>query len=151
MVPPRPRGRLAPVDPFAVIIFGIVGALIVFVLLLGRFHPRSSTDILDWRPTRSAEAEAQNEIDDVEQMLEATNERRRRRGETELTEDMLHRRVQEDRETQRRLRDDYLAEEEVRQMLDVKNERRRRRGEPEITEEQFRAEIESERGPGKAS
>jgi hypothetical protein len=97
------------VDPFAVIIFGIVGALIVFVLLLGRFHPRSSTDILDWRPTRSAEVEAQNEIDDVEQMLEATNERRRRRGESELTEDMLHQRVQEDRETQRRLRDDYLA------------------------------------------
>jgi hypothetical protein len=139
------------VDPFAVIIFGIVGALIVFVLLLGRFHPRSSTDILDWRPTRSAEVEAQNEIDDVEQMLEATNERRRRRGESELTEDMLHQRVQEDRETQRRLRDDYLAGQEVRQMLEVKNERRRRRGQPEITEEQFRAEIESERGPGKAS
>ncbi len=128
------------------IIFGIVGALIVFVLLLGRFHPRSSADILDWRPTRSAELEAQNEIDDVEQMLEAANERRRRRGDPDLTEDMLNQRVQEDREVQRRLREEYMAEEEVRQMLEVKNERRRRRGEPEITEEEFRASIDGQSG-----
>jgi hypothetical protein len=139
------------VDPFAVIIFGIVGALIVFVLLLGRFHPRSSADILDWRPTRSPELEAQNEIDDVEQMLEAANERRRRRGDPDLTEDMLHQRVQEDREVQRRLREEYMVEEEVRQMLEVKNERRRRRGEPEITEEEFRASIDGESGAASGS
>jgi hypothetical protein len=46
---------------------------------------------LDWRPTRSPELEAANEVDDLEQMREAVNRRRRRRGEPELSEDELYR------------------------------------------------------------
>jgi hypothetical protein len=81
------------VDPFALIMLAIVGGLLVVLLLLGRFYPGSGTKQLDWRPTRSVEVEAQNEIDDVDQMLEAVNERRRARGEAELTEDDLHERA----------------------------------------------------------
>ena len=44
------------------------------------FSKRSALDVLDWKPTRSPEVEAQNEIDDVAQMLEAQNEGRRRAG-----------------------------------------------------------------------
>ena len=35
---------------------------------------RSALEILDWKPTRSPEVEAENEIDDVEQMIAAQNE-----------------------------------------------------------------------------
>ncbi|HUC00731.1 MAG TPA: hypothetical protein VMS11_12995 [Solirubrobacterales bacterium] len=70
----------------------IVGAL----LLVGRFYPGSSADLVHWEPTRSPEVEAQNEIDDVRQMLEAQNEMRRRRGAPELTEADIDAAVVED-------------------------------------------------------
>jgi hypothetical protein len=81
-------------DPFALIMLGIVVSLVVAVLLLGRYHPMSGSEVLDWKPTRSPEVEAQNEIDDLEQMLEAANARRRARGAPELTEGELRARVQ---------------------------------------------------------
>jgi hypothetical protein len=81
------------VDPFALIMLAVVGGLLVAFLLLGRFYPGSGAKQLDWRPTRSVEVEVQNEIDDLDQMLEAVNERRRARGEAELTEDDLHERA----------------------------------------------------------
>jgi hypothetical protein len=92
------------VDPFALIMLGIVGGLLIVLLLLGRFYPGSGAQQLDWRPTRSVELEVQNEIDDFDQMREAVNRRRRARGEAELTEEELHERVAEDRAQLRRLR-----------------------------------------------
>jgi hypothetical protein len=68
------------VDPFTVLFGGLMVFFVVAVLLLGMFSKRSALDILDWKPTRSPEAEAQNDIDDVEQMIEAQNAIRRRRG-----------------------------------------------------------------------
>ncbi|MDA0179923.1 hypothetical protein OJ997_06420 [Solirubrobacter phytolaccae] len=53
------------------------------VILLGVFSKRSALEILDWKPTRSAEVEAENEVDDIEQMVAAQNELRRRRGKPE--------------------------------------------------------------------
>jgi hypothetical protein len=129
-------------DPFALIMLGIVVALIVFVLLLGRYHPKSGSDVLRWQPTRSAEMEVQNEIDDLDQMLEATNRRRRARGEAELTEASLRDRVAEDVRTSQERREAYLAQEDLRQMLEATNEIRRRRGQPELTEAQLRADVE---------
>ncbi len=93
-------------DPFALIMLGGVAGLVIVLLLLGRFYPGSGAEQLDWRPTRSAEVEVQNEIDDLDQMREAVNRRRRARGETELTEDDLHERVAEDLREARRLRGD---------------------------------------------
>lgn len=131
-------------DPFALIMLGIMLALIVSVLLLGFYHPRSGNDVLNWKPTRSPELEVQNEIDDLDQMLEATNERRRRRGEAELTEAGIRDNVAKDLREANVRRESYLADEDVAQMLSIKNERRRRRGEPDISEAEFRAQIESE-------
>jgi hypothetical protein len=91
------------VDPFAAIMLGGVALLLVVLLLLGRFYPGSGAQQLDWRPTRSPELEAQNEIADVDQMREAVNRRRRARGEAELTEDDLRARVAEDLAERQRL------------------------------------------------
>jgi hypothetical protein len=92
------------VDPFAAIMLGGVLLLLVALLLLGRFYPGSGAQQLDWRPTRSPELEVQNEIDDMDQMREAVNRRRRARGEAELTEHDLRERVAEDYAETLRLR-----------------------------------------------
>jgi hypothetical protein len=73
------------VDTFTLVSTVLVGALIVTVVLLGVFSKRSALDILDWKPTRSPRVEAENEMDDIEQMVAAQNELRRRRGKPERT------------------------------------------------------------------
>jgi acyl-CoA reductase-like NAD-dependent aldehyde dehydrogenase len=129
------------VDPFAVIVFGIVGGMLVGLVLLGLLHPRSGAQTLDWKPTRSPEQEIQNEIDDLDQMLEAANARRRRRGEAELTEASVRASVGADVADTIKRREEHLAELEVVQMLDAKNARRRAKGLPEISVEEYRAKI----------
>ena len=74
----------------------LIGGLLVWLIFLGLYHPRSGADVLQWRPTRSPELEAELELEDVEQMLEAQNERRRRTGRPELTEEEMEARVRED-------------------------------------------------------
>jgi uncharacterized protein YkwD len=66
------------------------------ILLVGHFYPGSGAELLDWKPTRSYETEAQLEVDDVQQMLDAQNEMRRRRGAPELTPEELKEKVAED-------------------------------------------------------
>jgi hypothetical protein len=81
------------------------GAFFLFFVLLivgifyaiGRWHPVSGAEVLDWKPTRSPEVEAELELEDVDQMLEAQNERRRASGRAERTEDDIHEQVHEDR------------------------------------------------------
>src|SRR4051794_37171833 len=80
-------------------ILGTIFILLFFIgviLLVGHFYPGSGADLVDWKPTRSYETEVQLEQDDIQQMLEAQNEMRRRRGAPELTEDELNRKVAED-------------------------------------------------------
>ena len=132
----------------------LIGGLLVWLIFLGLYHPRSGADVLQWRPTRSPELEAQNEVDDLEQMLQAANDRRRARGDAELTEEMLQARVLEDRREQNELRAAYLAatddeseetvQADIAQMLARVNDGRRRRGEPELTPAEYRARIEAD-------
>ena len=78
----------------------MTGILVVFlggIVLLGLYSPRSGADVLDWRPTRSPEAEAENELDDVAQMLAASNAIRRRRGAAERTADEVADSIDADR------------------------------------------------------
>ncbi len=130
----------------------VIGGLLVWLIFLGLYHPRSGADVLQWRPTRSPELEAQNEVDDLEQMLQAANDRRRARGDAELTEEMLQARVLEDRREQSELRAAYLAANDdesegdvaadIAQMLARVNEGRRRRGEPEWSLDEYRARLD---------
>jgi hypothetical protein len=129
------------VDPFAVIMIGIIGGLLVGLLLLGLLHPRSGAQTLDWKPTRSVEVEIQNAIDDLDQMLEAANARRRQRGAPELTEEGIRATVGSDIAETIKRREEHLAELEVVQMLNAKNARRRAKGLPEISVQEYRAKI----------
>jgi len=93
---------LATVAVFAV----MIGVL----LIVGRYYPGSDADLIDWKPTRSPEVEAQNEIDDIRQMMEAQNELRRRRGAPEMTEEDLREKVAEDERVRLRGRGPFAPE-----------------------------------------
>jgi hypothetical protein len=73
------------VDVFTLVSSAIVAILLLSTILLGVLSKRSALEILDWKPTRSPETEVANEADDLEQMIEAQNEIRRRRGKPERT------------------------------------------------------------------
>jgi hypothetical protein len=73
-------------DPFAVAILAIVGLLVGGIVLLGLLYPGSGASQLGWRsPREQADAEAARDGEDLAQMLEAANARRRARGQPELT------------------------------------------------------------------
>jgi hypothetical protein len=131
------------VDPFVVVIFGGVAIIVIFVLLLGKFYPGSGADVLDWKANHAAlETQIEHEMDDIDQMLEAANERRRKRGKPELTERQLRADVAAEQRQLNAKREARLEREEIDQLLAIKNERRRAKGQPEITEEEFRASLE---------
>jgi hypothetical protein len=75
------------VDTFPIIVVGGLLIFVGFLVLLARLYPGSGADLLDWGPSRSYEHEIELEMQDVEQMLEAQNAYRRKRGEPEITED----------------------------------------------------------------
>ena len=128
-------------DIFAVIMFGLVGGLLVILLLLGAFYPGNGSEQLNWRPTRSPEVEVQNEIDDLQQMFDAANERRRKRGRPDLTLAGIEQSTQDFKREQMARAESYLADEEVQQMLDAKNKRRERRGQKPLTREEYEASL----------
>jgi len=125
------------VDPLVITMVVLFGGLFIGVILLGIFYPGSGADQVDWRPTRSAEVEYENDIDDLAQMTEAVNRRRRARGEAELTETGLRAEVQADLAATAARREDALAEEDIEQMLELKNARRAKKGLPPLTREQL--------------
>jgi hypothetical protein len=89
---------------FILISFGLVAALVLVLVLLARAYPGSGADLLDWKPTRSYETEAMLELEDVQQMIEAQNAYRRRRGAPDLTEEDANRMAREDNELRERAR-----------------------------------------------
>jgi len=99
-----------------IVVSSVMIAIIVLVLvLLGKAYPGSGADLVDWKPTRSFEDEARLELEDVQQMMDAQNEMRRRRGASEMTDEELERMVAEDetvRERARKTRPDLRPEDE---------------------------------------
>jgi len=98
---------------FILLTLGLLGFIVLVLVLLARAYPGSGADLVDWRPTRSYEDEARLEGEDIQQMIEAQNEMRRRRGERELTRADASRMAREDeavRERQRRSHDERLAD-----------------------------------------
>jgi hypothetical protein len=84
---------------------GLALLLVVF-LAIGKYYPGTGADVLDWQPTRSYEDEIRLEIEDIDEMLEASNERRRRTGRPELTEDEIRLEVEQElMDQQERARD----------------------------------------------
>ena len=136
------------------VMVGLFVFLIVFILLLGWLYPGSGAEQLNWRPTRSPEVEAENEVDDITQMLEAANARRRRKGLDDLTEDALSERV---RAHQREM-DEFRARQapegdldaEMLSMLEARNARRRKRGLPDMTLDELKASLGTPDPPERA-
>ena len=82
---------------FILLTLGLLVVLFLIMVALARaFQAHSVADLLDWKPTRSPEVEAQNEVDDVRQMIEAQNDLRRRRGAEEITKADVERFARED-------------------------------------------------------
>jgi hypothetical protein len=87
-----PRAYPCPVA-FVFVSLGLILFMVGVLVVVGHFYKGSDRDLVDWYPTRSPAVEAQNEIDDVRQMVEAQNEMRARRGAPELDEAELRREV----------------------------------------------------------
>lgn len=129
-------------DPYAAVILSGVAALVLVVVLIGKYYPGSGMEQLGLRSARQIiESREALEADDLDQMLATHNERRRARGEKELTVEDLELRLAQDRREQEQRRQAYLADRELDQLLEVTNQRRRARGLPERTREQVREEF----------
>ena len=91
------------------ITLGAIGLIVLCLDLIARAYPGCGADLVDWKPTRSPEVEAQLEIDDVQQMIAAQNEYRRRRGAPELTEDDANEMARQDEAVRERARRSHEA------------------------------------------
>jgi hypothetical protein len=83
----------------------MVALIIGILVLLARAYPGSGADLLDWKPTRSFEDEARLEMEDVQQMIDAQNEMRRRRGAEDISRRDVDEWAQEDEKVRRQGQD----------------------------------------------
>jgi hypothetical protein len=105
------------------VVGGLLAVFLVFYAI-GKYSTSTPEQFLDWKPTRSIETEIELELDDVRQMIEAQNERRRRDGRPLIDEDAFRNQVEmatreqrEEAERARRERDEErerLGEKEWR-------------------------------------
>lgn len=131
-------------DAFAIVVFGGLLALLVWVWRLGTHAPGNGHEQLGLRsPRQIVEDREALEAEDLSQMLEAHNARRRRRGEREVTVSDLELQVAQDFNEQQRRREALIADRELDQLLEVTNARRRARGLPARTREDVKREFGS--------
>jgi hypothetical protein len=93
------------VTVFTVVCGGLLAFFVLVPLALGVFSKRSVADVLDWRPTRPPAVEAENELDDVAQMIAAQNEIRARRGMPPRTQEDVELQLARDRAEMQRWRE----------------------------------------------
>ena len=107
----------------------VIGGLLALVLVfyaIGKYSSATPAEYLDWKPTRSVETEIELELQDVSQMIEAQNERRRRDGRPLIDEDAYRNQVEMATREQRAEADAYRREQEqLREQLGEKEYRRR--------------------------
>jgi hypothetical protein len=95
---------------FALFFGGFVVLVLIF-LAIGKYYPGSGADVIDWKPTRSYEDEIRLEMEDIDQMIEAQNERRRKTGRPEITEDQVRAEVDAAEEDQRKRSEAWQAKQ----------------------------------------
>src|SRR3712207_2676833 len=83
-------------DEFGVFVFLSIAVVILVFLAIGKWYPGSGAEQVDWKPTRSYEDEVRLELEDVDQMIEAQNVRRRASGRPEISEDQIRAEVEEE-------------------------------------------------------
>jgi len=79
------------VDAFTAIVLGSIALALAAFIVIGILNtPGTGSEQLGWRTTHEHDrTQAVREAEDLEQMLEAANVRRRARGDAELTLDGL--------------------------------------------------------------
>jgi hypothetical protein len=128
-----------PIVVFGVAIVGGIGAIVALVMShgtwadYGKHHLVLDSEQPRGRPTAPAATTTERD-DEIRQMLEARNARRRRRGEPEVDVEAELARL-----TVPRIDDELRAE--IRDLVMARNHRRVRRGQPPLDVE---AEIERE-------
>lgn len=137
-------------DPFAVVLLAGLGALVIWVVVLGRFAPGSGIEQLGLRSGREiSEQREALEAEDLAQMVEARNARRRARGLAEVSVEDYQMQVmaensqqmRRDRERAKAHRAEAEADRELDELLEATNARRRARGLPERSREDARREF----------
>ncbi|MGA9860346.1 MAG: hypothetical protein WBQ18_20945 [Solirubrobacteraceae bacterium] len=132
-------------DSFALVMLAVLAGLVLWVWILGRANQNRGMEPFGLRSARQITEDREAlEAEDLTQMLEAHNARRRRRGEPDVTVADLQQTVARDLDEQRRRRESYLADRDLDQLLEATNARRRARGLPERT----RDEVQQEFGSG---
>ena len=78
-------------DPFLAIVLGSIALVLLAFVVIGILNtPGTGSEQLGWKEAHVHDrTQAVREAEDLEQMLEAANARRRARGEAELTIDGL--------------------------------------------------------------
>jgi hypothetical protein len=132
------------VDAFAIVVVGGLLALVLWIWLLGTHASGNGHEQLGLRaPRQIVEDREALEAEDLAQMLEAHNARRRRRGEREVTVSDLELQVARDFNEQQRRREALVADRELDQLLEATNARRKARGLPERTREDVKRQFGS--------
>src|SRR4051812_42021216 len=91
-----------------------MGVMLLWILGLGLWHPRSGADVLQWRPTRSPERDARNDVDDLAQMLAAHNGLRARHGRADRTQADVEAQVRRHQRERTEYADAYWTSERAR-------------------------------------
>jgi hypothetical protein len=137
-------------DPFVLVMLGMVVALVLWVVIAGKLAPGSGLEQIGWKSAREViERREELEAEDVQQMIDARNARRRARGEREVTLEEMELQIASEMHEQQRRREQYLAERQEKQLnerdldelLELSNARRRARGLPERTREEVSREF----------
>jgi hypothetical protein len=82
------------VDEFSLFVLLSFVVVLAIFLAIGKWYPGSGAEQVDWRPTRSYEDEIRLELEDVDQMIEAQNARRRASGRPEISEEEIRAQVE---------------------------------------------------------
>ena len=90
-------------DPFTLVVFGGLAAVVLALWLLGRYYPGSGLEQVGLRSARElAEQREALEAEDLDQMLSAHNARKRARGEAQVTAEEVEAEVLRERDEARR-------------------------------------------------
>ena len=97
-------------DEFSIFVLGSGVVVLGILLALGKWYPGSGAEQVDWRPTRSYEDEIRLELEDVDQMIEAQNERRRASGRPEISEEQIRSEVEQEERWRKEEAERYRGE-----------------------------------------
>jgi ABC-type microcin C transport system permease subunit YejB len=121
---------------------GLLVGLVFVLVIVARKTPGSGIDQLGWKTAQQVSDQREaSDVEDVQSMVAARNERRRARGLHEETLEEIELRVSADLREQERRREAYLAERDLDELLEATNARRRSKGLPERTRDDARREF----------